>query len=159
MDFLRELGAEGAPHRREQGLADAVEMVLLDSVTGVSLAESRDGREQAVRIVEGGDDDRERLRELLSLRTHVHVGEQFRGALVDLEQTRVECRRERVSLRGECGPRRTNECYLVGIHDWSHVKVSGGALWPDVLPPKNGTSRLSSRRRRTHRRARLRHPA
>jgi len=71
--------------RVDECFADGIEVMVLDAVVNVTLAERANGVEQSIGIVKRGDDDRERLDQLLSLRVHVDVAEEPGGALIDLE--------------------------------------------------------------------------
>src|SRR4029079_6942391 len=85
LNLGREGVAEDLVERVDECFADGIEVMVLDAVVNVTLAERANGVEQSIRIVERGNDDRECLDQLLSLRVHVDVAEEPGGALIDLE--------------------------------------------------------------------------
>ena len=78
--------------------------MVLDAVLRVSFPECSQRRKQGVRVVECVDDDGERPRQLPTLCGHVDASEERGGGRVDLEQSIVEARRERVGTAGDVGP-------------------------------------------------------
>jgi hypothetical protein len=75
------------------------------AIARVALGKRAESRKQTVGVVQRVADHAERLRKLGSLRDHIDAGEEARGARVDLEQMRVEGRRERIESSGHGLPR------------------------------------------------------